>query len=42
VSRVKVGPDGIPDRVGATLSDVCTGLYGFEAVSTALFARFVA
>jgi crotonobetainyl-CoA:carnitine CoA-transferase CaiB-like acyl-CoA transferase len=36
---VNVGVDGIPHRVGATLSDVCTGLYGFQAVSTALFAR---
>lgn len=36
---VNVGADGIPHRVGATLSDVCTGLYGFQAVSTALFAR---
>jgi crotonobetainyl-CoA:carnitine CoA-transferase CaiB-like acyl-CoA transferase len=36
---VNVGADGIPHRVGATLSDVCTGLYGFQAVATALFAR---
>jgi crotonobetainyl-CoA:carnitine CoA-transferase CaiB-like acyl-CoA transferase len=36
---VNVGADGIPHRVGTTLSDVCTGLYGFQAVSTALFAR---
>jgi crotonobetainyl-CoA:carnitine CoA-transferase CaiB-like acyl-CoA transferase len=36
---VNVGADGVPHRVGATLSDVCTGLYGFQAVSTALFAR---
>lgn len=36
---VNVGTDGVPHRVGATLSDVCTGLYGFQAVSTALFAR---
>lgn len=36
---VNIGTDGIPHRVGATLSDVCTGLYGFQAVSTALFAR---
>ncbi|MEW6642143.1 MAG: CoA transferase [Pseudomonadota bacterium] len=36
---VNVGADGIPHRVGATLSDVCTGLYAFQAVSTALFAR---
>ncbi|MCP1845129.1 crotonobetainyl-CoA:carnitine CoA-transferase CaiB-like acyl-CoA transferase [Bradyrhizobium sp. USDA 4524] len=36
---VNVGADGIPHRVGATLSDVCTGLYGFQAISTALFAR---
>ncbi|MGB3487629.1 MAG: CoA transferase [Xanthobacteraceae bacterium] len=36
---VNVGADGVPHRVGATLSDVCTGLYGFQAVATALFAR---
>lgn len=36
---VNVGADGTPHRVGTTLSDVCTGLYGFQAVSTALFAR---
>ncbi|MGY3494288.1 CaiB/BaiF CoA transferase family protein [Bradyrhizobium sp. USDA 4502] len=36
---VNVGVDGIPHRVGATLSDVCTGMYAFQAVSTALFAR---
>ncbi|WJR75599.1 CoA transferase [Bradyrhizobium sp. NP1] len=35
---VNVGADNIPHRVGATLSDVCTGLYAFQAVSTALFA----
>lgn len=36
---VNAGVDGIPHRVGATISDVCTGLYGFQAVATALFAR---
>jgi crotonobetainyl-CoA:carnitine CoA-transferase CaiB-like acyl-CoA transferase len=36
---VNLGADNIPHRVGATLSDVCTGLYAFQAVSTALFAR---
>ncbi|WGS19903.1 MULTISPECIES: CoA transferase [unclassified Bradyrhizobium] len=36
---VNVGADGIPHRVGATISDVCTGLYGYQAVATALFAR---
>jgi crotonobetainyl-CoA:carnitine CoA-transferase CaiB-like acyl-CoA transferase len=36
---VNVGADNIPHRVGATLSDVCTGLYAFQAVSTALYAR---
>jgi crotonobetainyl-CoA:carnitine CoA-transferase CaiB-like acyl-CoA transferase len=36
---VNVGADGTPHKVGTTLSDVCTGLYGFQAVSTALFAR---
>lgn len=36
---VNVGADGTPHRVGTTISDVCTGLYGFQAVSAALFAR---
>jgi crotonobetainyl-CoA:carnitine CoA-transferase CaiB-like acyl-CoA transferase len=36
---INVGADSVPHRVGATLSDVCTGLYAFQAVSTALFAR---
>ena len=36
---VNVGDDGIPHRVGHTISDVTTGLYAFQAVATALFAR---
>src|ERR1700754_1706073 len=36
---VNVGNDKVPHRVGATISDVATGVYAFQAVSTALFAR---
>jgi crotonobetainyl-CoA:carnitine CoA-transferase CaiB-like acyl-CoA transferase len=36
---INVGEDGVPHRVGHTISDVTTGLYAFQAVSTALFAR---
>ena len=36
---VNVGSDAMPHRVGATLSDVSTGLYAFQAVTTTLFAR---
>lgn len=36
---VNVGNDAIPHRVGATLSDVSTGLYAYQAVATTLFAR---
>ncbi|MEQ9331150.1 CoA transferase [Thalassobaculum sp.] len=36
---LNVGADGIPHRVGATITDVSTGLYAFQAVATALFAR---
>lgn len=36
---VNAGADGVPHRVGATLSDVCTGLYGYQAIATALIAR---
>jgi len=36
---VNVGNDKIPHRVGTTISDVATGVYGFQAVATALFAR---
>lgn len=36
---VNVGNDGIPHRVGTTVSDISTGLYGFQAVAAALYAR---
>src|SRR3954453_10058617 len=36
---VNVGNDGIPHRVGTTISDVATGVYAFQAIATALFAR---
>ena len=36
---VNVGADGAPHRVGALISDVTTGVYAFQAISTALFAR---
>src|SRR6202795_459886 len=36
---VNVGNDKIPHRVGTTISDVATGVYAFQAIATALFAR---
>ncbi|MEN3346433.1 MAG: hypothetical protein V7632_68 [Bradyrhizobium sp.] len=36
---VNVGTDGVPHRVGTTISDVVTGVYAFQAVATTLFAR---
>jgi crotonobetainyl-CoA:carnitine CoA-transferase CaiB-like acyl-CoA transferase len=36
---LNAGDDGIPHRVGTTISDICTGVYSFQAVATALFAR---
>ncbi len=36
---VNVGNDGLPHRVGTTISDVVTGVYGFQAIATTLFAR---
>jgi crotonobetainyl-CoA:carnitine CoA-transferase CaiB-like acyl-CoA transferase len=36
---INVGADGMPHRVGATLSDVSTGLFAFQAVATSLYAR---
>ncbi|MGM4963031.1 CaiB/BaiF CoA transferase family protein [Tardiphaga sp. 1201_B9_N1_1] len=36
---LNAGEDGNPHRVGTTISDICTGVYSFQAVSTALFAR---
>src|SRR4051794_18718704 len=36
---VNLGNDKTPHRVGTTISDVATGVYGFQAIATALFAR---
>jgi crotonobetainyl-CoA:carnitine CoA-transferase CaiB-like acyl-CoA transferase len=36
---VNVGNDKLPHRVGTTISDVATGVYAFQAIATALFAR---
>ena len=36
---VNLGNDKIPHRVGHTISDVATGVYAFQAIATALFAR---
>lgn len=36
---INVGTDGVPHRVGTTISDVVTGVYAFQAIATALFAR---
>src|SRR4051794_19101518 len=36
---VNVGNDKFPHRVGTTISDVATGVYAFQAIATALFAR---
>src|ERR1700752_4711498 len=36
---VNPGNDGLPHRVGTTISDVVTGVYAFQAVATTLFAR---
>ena len=36
---INPGNDGVPHRVGTTISDVVTGLYAFQAVATTLFAR---
>ena len=33
------GTDGVPNRVGALISDVSTGLYAYQALATALYAR---
>jgi crotonobetainyl-CoA:carnitine CoA-transferase CaiB-like acyl-CoA transferase len=35
----QIGNDKTPHRVGATISDVATGVYAFQAIATALFAR---
>ncbi len=31
---VNVGTDGVPHRVGTTISDVVTGVYAFQAIAT--------
>jgi crotonobetainyl-CoA:carnitine CoA-transferase CaiB-like acyl-CoA transferase len=36
---INVGNDNTPHRVGTTISDVVTGVYGFQAIATTLFAR---
>ena len=36
---INVGNDKTPHRVGTTISDVVTGVYGFQAIATTLFAR---
>ena len=36
---INLGNDKVPHRVGHTISDVATGVYAFQAIATALFAR---
>jgi crotonobetainyl-CoA:carnitine CoA-transferase CaiB-like acyl-CoA transferase len=36
---INAGNDGIPHRVGTTISDVVTGVYAFQAIATTLFSR---
>ena len=36
---INAGNDGLPHRVGTTISDVVTGVYAFQAITTTLFAR---
>ena len=36
---INLGNDKTPHRVGTTISDVGTGVYAFQAIATALFAR---
>jgi crotonobetainyl-CoA:carnitine CoA-transferase CaiB-like acyl-CoA transferase len=36
---VNIGNDKTPHRVGTPVSDVATGVYAFQAIATALFAR---
>jgi crotonobetainyl-CoA:carnitine CoA-transferase CaiB-like acyl-CoA transferase len=36
---INLGNDKTPHRVGTTISDVVTGVYAFQAIATALFAR---
>lgn len=36
---INLGHDGIPHRIGTTIVDAVTGLYAFQALAAALFAR---
>jgi crotonobetainyl-CoA:carnitine CoA-transferase CaiB-like acyl-CoA transferase len=36
---INAGADGVPHRVGTTISDIVTGVYAFQAIATTLFAR---
>jgi crotonobetainyl-CoA:carnitine CoA-transferase CaiB-like acyl-CoA transferase len=36
---INTGNDGLPHRVGTTISDVVTGVYAFQAIATTLLAR---
>lgn len=36
---VNEGMDGVPHRAGVLIADTSTGIYGFQAVAAALFAR---
>jgi len=36
---INLGNDGIPHRIGTTIIDAVTGLYAFQALAAALFAR---
>src|SRR5262245_45578913 len=36
---INLGNDNVPHKVGTTVSDICTGVYAFQAIATALFAR---
>jgi crotonobetainyl-CoA:carnitine CoA-transferase CaiB-like acyl-CoA transferase len=36
---INTGADGVPHRVGTTISDIVTGVYAFQAIATTLFAR---
>jgi crotonobetainyl-CoA:carnitine CoA-transferase CaiB-like acyl-CoA transferase len=36
---INAGTDGVPHRVGTTISDIVTGVYAFQAIATMLFAR---
>src|SRR5207244_1870356 len=36
---INAGTDGVPHRVGTTISDVVTGVYAFQAIATALIPQ---